>query len=317
MKNQFIYTFTIATILLFSCKDKTEDTKTSPDTTPQWESNVTSSDIRKHFDLQSITGTSTTISSATGGTVTINGFSATVPADAFANQDGSPYNGNVKLSISIITNSEGMLKSGITTVNDSGDLLISAGMFKLDALNETNNNKLKLRPGIKFGSEIPGFDLNNKVFEGVAAAGNNKVVWEEWDSTNIKRGNNTFIFGLDKLFTWCNLDRYMNEKPLTDITITTPAGYTNKNTECFIKYTGENATAYIPANSTLKAFSTQGGFYKVVVGRAAKILCFSKRDGKFYYEIKTIAAIAANQTLAMTNLLETTEANLNIVISSF
>lgn len=315
---QFIYTLALAATVLFSCKDKTEDPKPTIDTTPQWEANVTSSDMRVHLDAQNLPGAATTITSSTGGSVNANGISATVPADAFANADGSPYNGNVILKIKTITNTADMLKSGITTVNDSGDLLISAGMFKLEAFDAAGTNPLKLRNGVKYSSEFTGFDINNKVFEGVAApGGNNKIVWEEWDSTDIKRGQNSVISGLDKLFTWCNLDRYMNEKPLTDITITTPNGFTNKNTECFMKYTGENATAYIPANSSLKAFSTQGGYYKVVVGRAAKILCFAKRDGKFYYDIQTIGAITINQTLAISTMTETTEANLNTVIAGF
>ncbi len=317
MKNKFIYTL-LATMVLFSCKKKTEETKPTTDTTPQWETNVSSSDMRTYLDGQLLPGASITIPSNTGGTVNANGISATVPADAFANADGSPYNGSVVLKIKTITNTADMIKSGITTLNDSGDLLISAGMFKLEAFDAAGTNSLKLRNGVKYSSEITGFDLNNKVFEGVAATGGtNKIVWEQWDSTDIKRGQNSFINGLDKLFTWCNLDRYMNEKPLTDITITTPSGYTNKNTECFMKYTGESATAYIPANSSLKAFSTQGGYYKVVVGRGVKILCFAKRDGKFYYDIQTIAAITTNQTLAITTMTETTEANLNTIIAGF
>jgi hypothetical protein len=212
-----------------------------------------------------------------------------------------------------------MIYSGVTTVVGTAELLISDGMFKLEAYDSSGNNKLKLKQGSTLSVTFPAFDNNNEVFMGREPSGrNNKVEWDRWDSTGVKRmNNNTLVTGLDSLFKYCNLDRFMNQTPLTDITVNTPSGFTNKNTECFMKYTGENASAYIPANSSLKAFSTSGAYYKVVEGRSAKVICFAKRDGKFYYQVKTVSSIVTNQTLTIDNMAETTEANLQAVIAAF
>jgi hypothetical protein len=261
-----------------------------------------------------------TIASSTGGSIGNNGINAMLPPNAFANSNGNPFNGTVTLKLQTITTIKDMIYSGVTTMASNDELIISDGMFKLEAY-DSSNNKLKLRNGVTYSADFAAFNPSNKVFKGIDAKGNNKIEWDEWDewdSTETKRGtSSTLVMRLDSLFKFCNLDRYMNETPLTDITITTPVGFTNVNTECFMKYTGENASAYLPANTSLKVFSTQGAFYKVVQGRAAKIICLAKKDGKFYYNIQTVAAITANQTLNITAMTETTETNLNIIIAGF
>ena len=129
-----------------------------------------------------------------------------------------------------------------------------------------------------------------------------QLSWDVWPNKGAKRGpnNNTIIAGLDS-FQWCNLDRYMSEKPLTDIFVKVPAGFTSANTEVFMKYAGEKANAYIPANSTLKQFTTSGAYYKVVArSRGAKLLALCKKDGKFYYATVTISSITSNHTETIT-----------------
>jgi hypothetical protein len=202
---------------------------------------------------------------------------------------------------------------------DNGELLISDGMFKLEVY-DGSNNKLKLREDRAFVVTFPRGNDNNIMFEGIATTGkSNKVEWTEWDSVDVKRNfDETLVIGLD-IFKYCNLDRFMGAGTLTDITVTVPPGFNNKNTECFLKYAGENASGYIPAKGSVKAFTTVGdnNGNKVVQDKAAKVICFAKKDGKFYYQIKTIAAIQANHTMAMDNMTETTEANLTNMIKTF
>jgi len=96
-----------------------------------------------------------------------------------------------------------------------------------------------------------------------------------------------------------------------------PAGFTNKNTDCFLKYTDVNAGAYIPSNMSLKAFSTRGAYYQVAAGKSVKLICCARKSNKFYYQVKTVGTIADNQVVTMDNMVEISESNLQSVIAAF
>jgi hypothetical protein len=306
--------------LLFSCKKNTEDhsTPNTPDNSAKWETGVVTSDMMQFLNTKAPTFNSYTVNSATTGIFSNEGIDVVIPPNVFVNANGSAYVGTVNIKMQTIIGTADMIYSGITTVAGNGELLISDGMFKLEAY-DVSNNKLKLKKGSTIVVTFPAWHDDNKVFKGSDLTGkSNKIEWNEWDSMDLKRNNTvTLVVGLDSIFKYCNLDRFMDGTPLTDITVTTGSGFTNKNTECFLKYVGENASAYIPSKSSIKAFSTIGnGDYRVVQNKSAKIICFAKKDGKFYYQVKTIT-IGANQTLAMDNMVETTETNLEAIIAAF
>lgn len=316
MNKKIIFALALATTVLFSCKDKTKDTEPTTNTVAEWSSTVQTSDMRTYLNGKAPAFVSYTLNASTGGTITNDSVKVNFLAGSFANEDGSPFMGTVTLKMQTIRTIKDMIYSGVTTTASNGELIISDGMFKLEAY-DSGKNSLKLRAGMTYSAEFPRFNSSNIAFEGIPTEGNNKIEWNEWDSTSTRGQASTTISGLNKLFTFCNLDRYMNETPLTDITISTPIGYTNLNTECFMKYSGEMASAYVPSNSTLKKFTTQGAYYKVVVGRGAKIICFATKGGKFYYDIQTIGSIVANQSVNITTMTETTEANLQTIIAAF
>lgn len=318
---QILFLSIFSTALIFnSCKEKETKNDNPIDTTPQWSSNYSQSDVLKDIISNAPPVNVYTLNGSSGGTVTNDSVSVIFPADALLNGAGNLYSGTVKVKVQTIRKVSQMLYSGITAIS-GGEMLLSDGMIKLE-VTDSANNKLKLAPGktISMEFEATNFDPNQKFFGGKKTTNDdNKVDWDEWDSTGTKRRNGpgTSVSGIDSIFDYGNLDRYMNQTPLTDITVTTPSGFTNLNTECFIKYTGENSSAYIPSNFTLKAFSTQGAYYKVVQGRAAKIIVFAKKDGNYYYEIITISSISANHSVSASNLQQTTLAGLNAIIASF
>lgn len=307
-------------LMMNSCRKKETKNEDIKDTTPQWSNSFSQSEVLKDIVSNAPPVNVYTISGAFGGTVTNDSISIIFPADALVNSAGNLHTGMVKVKVQTIRNVSQMLYSGITAIS-GGEMLLSDGMVKLE-VTDSLSNKLKLAPGktLSMEFEATNFNPNQKFFSGKKTTNDdNKVDWDEWDSTGTKRrnGNGTLVNGIDSIFDFGNLDRYMNQTPLTDITVTTPSGYTNSNTECFIKYTGENSSAYIPSNYTLKAFSTQGSYYKVVQGRAAKILVFAKKDGNYYYEIITINSISANHSVSASNLQQTTLTGLNAIIASF
>lgn len=315
LKTTFTTVSLIALIALnlTSCKKK-DETKTEE---VQWTTAGVSSAMEYLKTLAEEPATATIVAGS-GGTISQNGIEITLPADLFAKEDGAVFSGNVKLKLFTVNSTKEAIFKRISTISDSGDLLISGGMFKLEAADE-QGNPLKVASGKTYLANMASSNPNDKIFKGVVRAKTaDQVSWDVWPNTGIKRGttNNSILNGLDD-FAWCNLDRYMSEKPLTDIFVTLPQGFTNANTEVFMKYTGENTSAYIPANPTLKQFTTSGSYYKVVQGRAAKLIAMCKKDGKYYYAVLTISSINANHSVTISAMTETTESDFKNQINNF
>lgn len=261
-----------------------------------------------------------TINAASSATVTNDSIAVTFSANSFTDENGNPYIGTVTVKMQTIRNTAGMIYSGVTTTSN-GEMLISDGMFRLEAYGNSNK-PLKLKNGFPITVNLlaDDYDADSKVFIGAATNDpDNEVEWVLWPDSSrvVPTQSGTTIYGIEKLFTWCNLDRFMNETPLTDITVKVPSGFTNANTKCFFKYAGENAGAYLPASASLQAFTTDGSFYKVVQGREAKILIMAFKDDKVYYQIVSTGPITANQVITISSLIETTEEDMHAVIATY
>lgn len=244
-----------------------------------------------------------------------NGIKVTLYSNTFANKDGRNYEGIVDIKLYSINKVNQMVYQRASTIADNGELLISGGMFKLDAKDSLGND-LTVRSSSSYNAEFETpFDPNNLVFRGSRDA-NGQLVWEEWDSLGVQGRQSTLIAGL-KDFDWCNLDRYMNETPLTDLTIELPVGFTNTNSEVIMRYSGEFSSALLPANPTLKKFSTQGSGYRVVQGRGVKILALCIKNSKYYVATLDITAITANHNASITAMNEVSETDFNSAINNF
>ncbi|MBC7425363.1 MAG: hypothetical protein H7321_02410 [Bacteroidia bacterium] len=312
-----IFIASVICISLYACKKDKIETPPAANIETQWESSPAAPSVRAIMEAAAPEMVTKPITVSTGGIIESDSISIFIPPSAFTLENGSPYEGSAIVKMVTIRNIDDMLRSRVTTVADNGELLLSSGMFKMEAFDTLGTNKLKLKTSVVI--TFPRAANNNEFFYDTKPAGrDNKAEWEKWDSVGVKRGNNnTSVTGNIKLFTYCNLDRFMNETPLTDITIKTPAGFTNVNTECFVRYTGEASAAYIPSNFSLKAFSTKSAYYKVVQGRSMKVICYAKKDSKFYYQIVNIASISADHQETISTMIETTESGLQAIIDTF
>lgn len=246
--------------------------------------------------------------------VTADSINVRLEAMCLMKADSTNYTGPVTYRLQAVRSMAGMLYSGITTVADNGQLLISEGMFRFEAT-DNNGQPLQLRPGCTYNARFPRIsNPETEVFKGKPSQDNNKVTWERWDSTGID-GNVAFGFG--ELFKWANLDRYMNESPLTNLTVYLPAGFSSTNTVCFLRYINEQSSAFVPANATLRAFSTVGSHYKVVQGRSASVICVAKKDGLLYAQVVAIPEILENQVVNIAEMKVYTENNLKQTIGNF
>lgn len=191
-------------------------------------------------------------------------------------------------------------------------------MLYLEAVDD-GNNKLRIAPGSSYSVFFPSYTGSNTFFRGTKRSiTTNQILWDSWDAKVVQKlDSGTLVTGIDSLFTFCSLGRRMDATSMTDITIFVPAGFTNLNTECLLRYTDARAVAYVPSNPDLRAFSTRSSYYRVIAGRSVKIMCCGTRNNKFYYQVKTISAIADDQVVTMDNMVEISEANLQSVIAAF
>ncbi|MCS6823604.1 MAG: hypothetical protein NZ529_04860 [Cytophagaceae bacterium] len=317
----YICTFVSAMLLLTftQCKKK----KSDPDPTQQNEATWTSSGnstVSTFLKTLAQAPASANIP-ASGGSISQNGITVDIPSGLFKKQDGTNYNGVAQCLLYTMTDIEDMIHRRGSTISPSGDLLISSGMFKLEA-KDTSGNPLSIRAGATYSAVINSpYDTLDDVFRGtISAANGGQITWNEWPNTQTDRGptgpGSTRLLGLNDT-EWCNLDRYMNDPNLTHLYVTLPDGFTSSNSEVVIRYVPDRAVAYLPANPTLKKFTTDGSSYKVVQGRTIKVLALAKKDNKYYYKVETIPSINANHELVITSMTETTETDFKNQISNF
>ncbi len=299
-----------------SCK-KEDPKKDETKTEDKWTKNEKST-VLEYLKSKAKAPATSEFNTSTGGDISQDGIIINFTENIFASSNGNVYEGLVKLKLYTVVNVKDMIYRRASTISPKGDMLLSSGMFKVEAM-DSANNPLKVQNGKTFGATInvPN-NANDSIFIGrVSDSTGNQIVWDVWPNATAKRGQtNSLITGLNS-FSWCNLDRYMNETPLTNIYVTLPTGFTSANSDVIIKYTGENSSAFLPSNSTLMKFTTDGSYYKIVQGRGAKLMALAQKNGKFYYAIVTISSITANHAEVITSMTETTEADYNNQIANF
>lgn len=258
-----------------------------------------------------------TLDATIGGTISNDSVDVNIPPGIFVDPAGNPCSGNIHLRLLTIRSISDMMYGGITNVSSDGELVISDGMIYLEAVDDSNH-MLKIAPGSSYSVTFPLYEGSNTFFGGTRRSVSNQVLWDAWHSPSVQKYNDSsLVTGIDSLFKFCSLGRRMDGASMADITVFVPPGFTNVNTECFLRYSDARAAAYLPSNPDLKAFSTRGAYYKVIAGRSVKLICCASKNNKFYYQVKTIAAIADDQTVTMDNMVEISEVNLQSVIAAF
>ncbi|MCS6824965.1 MAG: hypothetical protein NZ529_11795, partial [Cytophagaceae bacterium] len=107
------------------------------------------------------------------------------------------------------------------------------------------------------------------------------------------------------------------ENPRTNIYVSLPQGFTSANSEVYIRYVPEKAIAFLPANSTLQKFTTDGSNYQVVKGRALKILAVAKINNQYFYAEVNINSIQDNHEVNIQSMTQTDEQGLKNKITQF
>jgi len=181
-------------------------------TAPEWVASSVTSDMMGYLLSKAPAINNFNLDASTGGVITHDSIDINIPPAAFRDVAGNPVSGNVILKLQTVSSTSDMIYTGVTGVSQKGELLISAGMFRLEVYN-TAGDKLKLAKGTTISAVFPKYDASNIAFKGFERGEtNNKVLWNTWDSTAVQKfGDNSLVTGIDSVFKFGGLGRLMDK----------------------------------------------------------------------------------------------------------
>lgn len=187
------------------------------------------------------------------------GTRISIPENAFVNAAGNPILGGFSFQLQEIFSPADMMFSQKMTTS-GGQILNSGGELYVNALQ--NGKRLELAPGKKLGVKVPTKlgDPAMELFVGIE--NEDGFDWAPNPATQVSTCNDSvgltvlnYCFNLDSLFSWINCDYFNNDpRPLTEVEIVVPMGYTDLNTMVLI---------YIPSTNSMVRVSKylNGSFY--------------------------------------------------------
>jgi hypothetical protein len=256
------------------------------------------------------------------------GTKITFYANSFKKKDGTILtSGSIKIVLQeMLTANKMILAKKSTTSN--GNILRSGGQIFIKAF--LGSEELIVNEASK-----PSVSILSTTFEPMSLysgtvkpmdsiAGDTIINWDitkdsivfKQDSAGGGGGGNyvgsyNFKFGN---FGYWNCDQLYNDpSPKTEMYIGTPSGFVDSNTAVFIYFTSLNSVARCEGfNYTTNKFYLNHS--QASVGLACKIVLVSKKDNKFYFDLKS-ATVTAGFNITMTPV-ESTEAAIKAAIDA-
>lgn len=256
------------------------------------------------------------------------GTQITFFSNSFKRKDGTIVtNGNVKIVLQeMLTGNKMILAKKTTTSN--GNLLRSGGQIYINAFLGTEELLVNeaSKPSVAIPTNSQEFmNLYSGTIKGIdSIAGDTTINWNiTKDTVDIKQdtiwggpgggfgGSYNFKFGN---FGYWNCDQLYNDpSPKTEMFITTPSGFVDSNTAVFIYFTSLNSVARCEGfNKSTNKFYLNHSLASV--GLTCKIVLVSKKDSKFYYEMKS-ATVTDGFSIIMSPI-ESTEAAIKAAIDA-
>lgn len=216
-----------------------------------------------------------------------------VPPNAFMTTDGKVVSGAVTFQLQELRSAADMILAQKQT-SSGGKLLASGGEFYLNA--QQAGQDLLLAPGKELAISVPteNFTPEMMLFTGSGEGENFDWVPDSTTTVSECKDSSTFnfsgyCFNLDSLINWINCDYFNNDpRPLTDVEIQVPAGYTDVNTTVMI---------YVPSiNSMVNARYNNGSFYinggyQMPVGLAVTFIGIHDDGANFWYSIQNATIV--------------------------
>jgi hypothetical protein len=235
-----------------------------------------------------------------------------IPPNAFVDENGTPVQGTVNLSLQEIYSPGAMVATNRPSTS-GGQLLTTGGSLFFDA--RQNGRSLQLAPGTQLGFQVPtdNPDPNMNIFEGTTDNDGNF----DWSLSPFNlstcldslTGMQTYCFNLNRLINWINCDYFVGSNdPRTDVNIQVPAGYDNTNTKVYVYFPTINSCTNVYSYQN-QLFSLTGS-YAIPIGLDAVFVAFRKNGNQFdfAYANNTIVnnhlEILSFQTLTQAQLIQ-------------
>jgi hypothetical protein len=268
-------------MLLFSCKKEEKGTDMSPYILNQYRNS-------HQLPTQKFQANA----AATSTLITKKGIWMSIPAGAFANQNGSPVtSGTIDISIDEYFSNADMVFGKVSTTAHDNTILITGGMFKITA--SQNGSDLKMNAGQTIRVAIPSAGPNDgamQIFKGAEISdAANRVVWDittiKWTGIDTPIGNqNRFYDFMINDLKWWNLDKYHDlGNGRTKMSVTLPGGFSNINAFTCLIMPNNGAVHLVSEGSVSQGFNT--GNYTVPIGMQVKVLSVGAQQDKLYFNI--------------------------------
>ena len=221
-----------------------------------------------------------------------------IPENAFADADGNIVEGQVEFTYLDIVDQGIIMLYHVPTIS-SGDLIESAGVFKLNAQKNGQTLQLDKRINIQLPNENPvndmqlfygdrvGLDEFNWDVLPETEIGWEQIILSEW---NLPDSLGSFGFGYEFLvdeLTWINCDRFidLSEDEKTSVCVSLPEEYTNTNTIAFVVFNDINSVLGLYGDPQKMLFCEPNN--ACPIGYGVTFVAISERsDGTYRFGIK-------------------------------
>ncbi len=256
-----------------------------------------------------------TISSANNAAISTNsGSTFQFYSGSFQDANGNAVTGLVEVEVLEAFGFKDMVLNNMQTLTDQGQLLSSAGEFRITA--RQNGQPLQLFPGATIDVRTPVQTATpnpSAMMLWNGDEGQNDLEWRTADVENVAvqpdsaiGGNGmVYTFDLDSL-DFFNLDVFMGQGvSSTSFAVNLPSGYDNTNTMVWLVFPNQNTIAALSNfDATANQLNT-GSWYTVPIGFDVEVVVLADLNGTYFYANSSVT-VANNQTVTIPSLQSTT-----------
>lgn len=236
------------------------------------------------------------------------------PANAFVNADGTPFTGEVKISLKEALKKSDWFMEGLSATT-TDNILISGGMLDIKVQRKDNGADLLPAPAMRDANQDPKAVIMGEVPKPRVKQQDLQLFLPDpktntpstqppsaWTSASyypFGNGTNSYIFQIPQ-FRWVNCDGLYNQPGIKTTIKVTPdlsAFAGASNIQAILVYRNINTVITLPPSSGyFQSYSNS-----IPVGSTADVVCIGKTaDGKILFKVLPATTFTANMNIAIT-----------------
>ena len=294
----------LTSLLMFQCNKKSNDPEPTPtpDPTPSGPSLNTLADL---FAANGAPTQNFTVSATTANTITANGVTIEIPANAFETTTSSTVTGNVVVSVKTILTKAQIILSGAQANSTNAKLVATKGCVKITASHNSQSLRLGSSSGgtvfvnVPDGSTMP--PPMKKYYVGKLSVTDSTKVWAMESDTNdvtVAWNGSNYVqkAALDSL-KWLNVGKQWD----TNATKVVQQALVDST-----QFNSTNCAVYISYNNSLTVGAMypigNSGIYRISnmpLGKGVHIVAIAVKNGQYYMAISATTIKPATESLSL------------------